>query len=73
MNEPITLAFAGDVMLGRGANDALARQGPAYPWGGVLPLRQKADLFLINLECALTAHIERWPGDIFSLGVAGGV
>jgi poly-gamma-glutamate capsule biosynthesis protein CapA/YwtB (metallophosphatase superfamily) len=57
---PLTLAIAGDVMLGRLVNDTIARRGLAYPWGDVLTARDRADLFLINLECALTASHRRW-------------
>lgn len=57
----LTLAFAGDVMLGRGVNSALRRmRSPAEPWGDVLPLLQQADLRFVNLECALTEYAHRW-------------
>ena len=46
----ITLAFGGDVMLGRLVNQAILQQGPHYPWGDVLPLLQEADLALVNLN-----------------------
>ncbi len=58
----VTLALAGDVMLGRVVNDIMLRCGVAYPWGDVLPVIRSADLFLVNLECALTAHTNRWFG-----------
>jgi poly-gamma-glutamate synthesis protein (capsule biosynthesis protein) len=54
------LALAGDVMLGRGVNRRISELGPRYPWGDVLSDIQQADLFLINLECALTSHRKRW-------------
>ena len=58
---PLTIALAGDVMLGRLVNDSLAR-GREYgrPWGDLLPTVRAADLFCINLECALTHRTERW-------------
>jgi hypothetical protein len=49
----ITLALAGDVMLGRLVNEVILQNGPLYPWGDLLPLVQTADLFLINLECVI--------------------
>lgn len=58
-----TLAFTGDVMLGRLVNEAITLRGFAYPWGNTLPLLHSADRLLINLECALTAHTEPWRGD----------
>jgi len=54
------LALVGDVMLGRVVNRMIAEHGSAYPWGDVLPTVGGADRFLINLECALTDHTERW-------------
>ncbi len=51
--EEITLALAGDVMLGRWVNKMLRMNGPLYPWGDLLPLVEEADLFLINLECVI--------------------
>jgi poly-gamma-glutamate capsule biosynthesis protein CapA/YwtB (metallophosphatase superfamily) len=56
----LTLALVGDVMLGRVVNRMIAAHGVAYPWGDVLPAVRGADRFLINLECALTDHTERW-------------
>lgn len=56
----LTIALAGDVMLGRLVNQAIARHGYEYPWGDVLPVVAQADLFLVNLECALTAETTRW-------------
>ncbi len=56
----LTLALAGDVMLGRRVNPMIAEHGFAYPWGDLLPTLTSADCFLINLECALTDHTERW-------------
>ncbi|NIS81261.1 MAG: CapA family protein [Anaerolineales bacterium] len=51
--EEITLALAGDVMLGRWVNEIILKFGPLYPWGDLLALVQSADLFLINLECVI--------------------
>lgn len=57
---PKTLAFTGDVMLGRLVNEALKTEDARYPWGDVLPLLGEADLLLVNLECAITAHQGMW-------------
>jgi poly-gamma-glutamate synthesis protein (capsule biosynthesis protein) len=51
--EGITLALAGDVMLGRLVNEAIRARGSLYPWGDVLPLVREADLSLVNLECVI--------------------
>ena len=60
----VRLALTGDVMLGRLVDGALARFGPAYPWGDVLPLLRAADLTILNLECVIAAQgrpWRRWP------------
>jgi poly-gamma-glutamate capsule biosynthesis protein CapA/YwtB (metallophosphatase superfamily) len=56
----VELALTGDVMLGRGVNEALRGMRPEEPWGDTLPLLGEADLRLINLECAITAHQSPW-------------
>jgi len=33
----VTLALAGDVMLGRGVDQRLRERGPDWPWGDVMP------------------------------------
>jgi poly-gamma-glutamate synthesis protein (capsule biosynthesis protein) len=58
----VTLALAGDVMLGRGVNRSVGELGPMHPWGDILPDIQSVDGFLINLECAITSNTKRWPG-----------
>lgn len=55
-----TLAMMGDVMLGRGVNEALRHMRPEEPWGDVLPLLVEADLRITNLECAITEHRQPW-------------
>ena len=56
----LTLALAGDVMLGRLMNDVLAAEGPAYPWGDTLPLLRTADLTIVNLECVISDRGTPW-------------
>jgi len=56
----LTLAFTGDVMLGRLVNDRLNTMQPEEVWGDVLPHLAQADLRIVNLECALTAHLQPW-------------
>lgn len=56
----ITMALAGDVMLGRGVNDALQDMEPEDPWADLLPLLRSADVRIVNLECALTRHSVPW-------------
>src|ERR671916_1270726 len=56
----ITVVLVGDVMLGRGVNEALRTSSPEQPWGDVLPLLDSADLRIVNLECAITDHKQPW-------------
>ena len=56
----LTLAFGGDVMLGRLMNDFVRREGVLYPWGDVRPLLRAADLTLANLECVIAEAGEPW-------------
>jgi poly-gamma-glutamate capsule biosynthesis protein CapA/YwtB (metallophosphatase superfamily) len=57
---PLRLALAGDVMLGRTVAESIALRGFGSPWGDVTPFLREADLFLINLECALTRATQPW-------------
>lgn len=56
----VTLAFTGDVMLGRLVNERLKDMQPEEVWGDVLPHLAQADLRIVNLECALTTHLKPW-------------
>jgi poly-gamma-glutamate synthesis protein (capsule biosynthesis protein) len=64
MAEPITIALTGDVMLGRLVNEVVPQRGYAYPWGDVIRTLREADLAMVNLECALTAHARPWRGGL---------
>jgi poly-gamma-glutamate capsule biosynthesis protein CapA/YwtB (metallophosphatase superfamily) len=56
-----TLAFLGDVMLGRGVNDEYLRgKRPARYWGTALPALQRVDAVIANLECVMTRCQQRW-------------
>ncbi len=60
---PVTrVMFGGDVMLGRLVKNAILRFGRSYPLAPIAPMMRAADLTVINLECALTSGVERWPG-----------
>jgi len=56
----LRIAVAGDVMLGRTVAEMTTARGFGYPWGDMLPFFGEADLFLVNLECALTRAKEPW-------------
>jgi len=55
-----TLALTGDVMLGRLVNERIKDMRPEEAWGDVLPHLAQADLRIVNLECALTNHLQQW-------------
>lgn len=55
-----SLAFVGDVMLGRVVNEMLVAEGPSYPFGDAVPLLSKADFALANLECAISRRGQEW-------------
>src|SRR5438874_10579614 len=57
----ITLALAGDTMLGRSVADRL-RQDPAIALvdGGVAEAAAAANLFVLNLECCISERGERF-------------
>ncbi len=57
----ITIGFAGDIMIGRLVNEVISQKGYSYPWGDVLPLLQRTDLNIINLETTLTTSTDRLP------------
>lgn len=58
----LTIALAGDTMLGRGVAERL---GEVHPASLVSPevaeFVQRADLFVLNLECCISDRGSRWP------------
>lgn len=60
MPGPTTLAFLGDLMLGRRVSELLRTRSPEWIWGDVLPLLRAADAVLANLESPITSHGEAW-------------
>jgi poly-gamma-glutamate capsule biosynthesis protein CapA/YwtB (metallophosphatase superfamily) len=64
----ITVALAGDTMLGRGVADEIAASGPHGLFsGGVREVFAEADLAVLNLECCVSERGRRWdaPGKPF--------
>lgn len=56
------LALAGDTMLGRGVATRLAEVRPTALFSDeVVAVAREADLFVLNLECAISDRGERWP------------
>ena len=58
----VTLALAGDTMLGRKVGERLAAapRAPLFD-GGVREALATADLVMVNLECCISDRGERWP------------
>jgi poly-gamma-glutamate capsule biosynthesis protein CapA/YwtB (metallophosphatase superfamily) len=58
----LTLALAGDTMLGRKVGERIADEGPAGLFADeVVALTREADLFVLNLECCISERGEPWP------------
>jgi poly-gamma-glutamate synthesis protein (capsule biosynthesis protein) len=56
------LGLAGDTMLGRGVAERLAHAPPSCLFAPeVVALASEADLFVLNLECAISERGEPWP------------
>jgi poly-gamma-glutamate synthesis protein (capsule biosynthesis protein) len=60
MAQPRTLAFLGDVMLGRTVSGNPGHHAPEWFWGDVLPILRQADAAIANLEAPLTTSDDRW-------------
>ena len=57
----IALGLVGDVMLGRGVDEALKDYRRSENlWGDTLSVLEAADLRVINLECAITTQENPW-------------
>lgn len=54
--------LGGDAMLGRTVKEHISRFGPGYPLGPVADRMRQAELTIVNLECAITATGNIWPG-----------
>jgi poly-gamma-glutamate synthesis protein (capsule biosynthesis protein) len=58
----VKLALAGDTMLGRKVAERLAEVPPDALFADeVVAAAREADLFVLNLECAISERGERWP------------
>jgi poly-gamma-glutamate capsule biosynthesis protein CapA/YwtB (metallophosphatase superfamily) len=58
----VKVALAGDTMLGRGVSDRLRHHHPEAIVGrSVIDALAEADLFLLNLECAISERGQPWP------------
>jgi poly-gamma-glutamate capsule biosynthesis protein CapA/YwtB (metallophosphatase superfamily) len=63
----VRVALAGDTMLGRTVAEEIGRTGRAPFDDAVVAAAGEADLFVLNLECCVSARGERWhaPGKPF--------
>ncbi|HEV2355931.1 MAG TPA: CapA family protein [Puia sp.] len=60
-NEPITLAFTGDIMMGGSAAHKLKTEGPDSFFTHTAPLLKEADIAMGNLEGPLGVGGEKFP------------
>lgn len=54
--DEITIAAVGDIMLGHRAGPYLDREGPGYPFAGVLPVLRQAHVVIGNLESPISSR-----------------
>jgi hypothetical protein len=66
----VRLDAVGDVNLGDGPGEAIARQGPRYPWRFAGPILGRADLAVANLECAVSRRGAPQPKTFVFRGTA---
>jgi hypothetical protein len=52
----LELAAVGDVNLGARVGEAIASRGPDYPWREVAGSLRRADLAIVNFECAASTR-----------------
>lgn len=62
-SRPLRLMLGGDTMLGRTVRHYILRFGAGYPLGPIEDLLRRADLSIVNLECAVTSSQQVWPGE----------
>jgi poly-gamma-glutamate capsule biosynthesis protein CapA/YwtB (metallophosphatase superfamily) len=55
MTKTVSLAFVGDLMLGRKISRALGERSPEWFWGDTLPVLRQADAVFGNLESPIAA------------------
>ena len=58
----LTILCGGDVMLGRGVRAMVRQEGAAHPFAPLTHVTRHADLFVANLECALSTTPRRYAG-----------
>jgi len=66
----VRLDAVGDVNLGDGPGEAIARHGPRYPWRFAGPILKRADLAVANLECAVSRRGSPQPKRFVFRGTA---
>ena len=62
-DETLDLLFGGDLMLGRGVNKVIHKKGADYPLEPLYSISRRADLFFVNLECAISGVEKQFEGD----------
>lgn len=66
MSEPVTVALAGDTMLGRGVAERLSEEPASALFGAaLLDVLETTDAVVLNLECCISERGQPWPGRVF--------
>lgn len=60
--QEIRIIFGGDLMLGRLVKKAIIIHGTDYPLINIAPIMKRANLSIVNLECAITDSKQHWTG-----------
>jgi poly-gamma-glutamate capsule biosynthesis protein CapA/YwtB (metallophosphatase superfamily) len=60
----VRLALAGDTMLGRSVGEAITRTRRVPLDGDVIAAAAEADVFVLNLECCVSARGQRWASPL---------
>jgi poly-gamma-glutamate synthesis protein (capsule biosynthesis protein) len=61
-DDPVSVGFTGDVMLGRGVDEEWRDGPPAGVWGSMADRLASLDALMINLECCVSDRGEPRPG-----------
>lgn len=60
--ENVRLILGGDLMLARGVNNMIRREGTGYPFKNLPSFVKNTDIFFANLECALSSSKTLYKG-----------
>lgn len=64
--DAVEIAIAGDVNLGGRIGELIVSRGAGYPWTRVRDVLRRADVAVVNLECAVSSRGSPHPGKQFT-------